>query len=81
MGNPIQEAFADIGDLLKDLEKKQNFDIEEWAAKTSEELRVTDGIKCIECKKEKSEREMQKIFARGEGICRHCWNYSGWEGY
>lgn len=79
MKSPSERAFEDIGELLNDLEKKQTFDIEEWATKTLEELRVTDEIKCIECKKEKPEREMQKIFTRGEGICRTCWMFGGSE--
>lgn len=33
------------------------------------------GIPCIECKKLCEEKDMKKIFARGEGICNECWNF------
>jgi len=32
------------------------------------------GISCIECKKLCEEKDMKKIFVRGEGICKECWN-------
>lgn len=32
-------------------------------------------IFCIECKKQYEENDMKKIFARGEGICKKCWNF------
>jgi hypothetical protein len=69
-----EQAFQDIEGLVKDLEKKADFDIEEWATKTEEELRATDHIKCVECGAEKPEREFQKLFLkRAEGICKQCW--------
>ena len=74
-----EQAFQDIESLLTDLGKKQDFDLEEWATKTSEEMRVTDSIKCIECNHERPEREMQKIFQRGEGICKKCWLYGDYD--
>jgi hypothetical protein len=35
------------------------------------------GISCIGCKKLCEEKDMKKIFERGEGICNECWNFDG----
>lgn len=69
-----KEALQDIEGIVTDLEKKQEFCLDEWVAKTEEEFKVTDSVKCIECNKEKPQAEMQKIFHKraGEGICRKC---------
>lgn len=36
-------------------------------------------VLCIECKRLKEEKDMQKIFERGEGICKECWNFDEFE--
>jgi hypothetical protein len=36
-------------------------------------------VLCIECRKHKEEKDMQKIFERGEGICKKCWNFDDTE--
>ena len=60
-------------EFIDSLEKqKEEFDLEEWAVRTKEDLLATDSVKCVLCGKEKSERDMQKIFARHEGICSRC---------
>lgn len=75
-----KQAFQDIEGLVKDLEKKQDFDVDEWALRASEELRATDSVKCVECGSEKSERDMHKLFhKRHEGLCKQCWNFCGEE--
>jgi hypothetical protein len=45
-------------------------DQRDWQAKIPEKT-----IFCIECGKLFEEMDMKKIFARGEGICKECWNF------
>ena len=48
----------------------ESLDQRDWQA------RIPDNtISCIECKKKHEEKDMKKIFARGEGICKKCWNF------
>lgn len=47
--------------------------MEEWIAKMETNIEEQQ-IKCVACGQKKSEPDMQKIFARGEGICKRCWN-------
>ena len=71
------KTLKDVESIVADLEKKAEFSLEEWVAKTEDEFKVTDSIKCIECQREKPTAEMQKIFHRraGEGICKKCFFY------
>ena len=54
-----------------------SLDQRDWQAKIPEERNT---ISCIECKKLFEEKDMRKIFARGEGICKDCWNFDDLEG-
>lgn len=78
----VNDIFTD--QLLHELEEKKNeFDIEEWATTQLEEFRVTDSIKCTICGQDKPEADMLKVFrtrANGrettnKGICKRCWNF------
>lgn len=57
-------------------QEQESFCLEEWASRTLEELQVTDYVKCVVCKDERSPGEIHKIFQRYEGICKRCWNFS-----
>jgi hypothetical protein len=48
-------------------------DQRDWQAKIPDTAGNT--ISCVECKKQYEEKDMKKIFARGEGICKECWNF------
>jgi hypothetical protein len=54
-------------------EKMESLDQRDWQAKIPDTAGNT--ISCVECKKQYEEKDMKKIFARGEGICKECWNF------
>ena len=60
-----------------DMVRMDSLDQRDWQAKIPE----AGNFSCIECGKLFEERDMKKIFARGEGICKECWNFDDPEGW
>lgn len=56
--------------------EQEGFCLDEWADRTLGDFQVTDYIKCVVCKNERSPGDIHKRFQRHEGICKRCWNYS-----
>lgn len=60
------EAFRDISSILVELKHNLFMVTEE---------KDNEVIRCIECRNERPREEFTKIFHRGEGICKRCWNH------
>jgi hypothetical protein len=65
----IEEAEKEIASLLIDLEHNRFV-----AEIEGSQIAFDETVKCIECGREKPRQFFQKVFLRGEGICKNCWN-------
>src|SRR4030042_4137304 len=80
-GKDFPEAAATIVELQNNSEKVAEEVIVLTKSAVPELVLIPEQkkVKCIECKRYKLENEMKKIFERGEGICKACWNFEDWE--
>jgi len=68
---PTPASSEAIAELLAEVQKGSN-GIDELVERISQSLQV-GHVKCIFCGKERSEREMQKVFHKKyKGICKMC---------
>jgi hypothetical protein len=70
-------ATKGIADILGDLSHKGFMvELETPPAFDTNEIKFAEGqFRCIECGAVKGRPDFQKLFQRGEGICKKCWNH------